>query len=97
LQIVEHLVDLKDRLIAGEFINQKEIADYSGKSAPMGRKYLNKGIAVGLWTQDDISRGFSKGKRRRALNQTSAPIRPSTDWMDDAEEEPEGSEEELPL
>jgi hypothetical protein len=43
--------DLKIRLDAGEFTIQKEIADYCGKSKPMGGVYIEKGIKLGLWTK----------------------------------------------
>jgi AAA domain len=84
---VELLVDLKQQLSTGQFINMSEIATHYNKSPPMGRKYLDRGISAGLWTHDDIGRWFSKGKALRSLDRTKAPVRPSTDWMDEADEE----------
>jgi KaiC/GvpD/RAD55 family RecA-like ATPase len=83
----ELFVDLKQQLSTGQFINMSEIPTHYGKSPPMGRKYVEKGITVGLWTRDEISRWFSKGKTPRSLDRTEAPVRPSTDWMDEAEDE----------
>jgi hypothetical protein len=79
---IERLYDIKERLSAGAFVNQREIADYCDVSPTMARKYLDKGIRVGLWTEPDVSRWFSKGKALRGLQQTSAPVRPSRDWLD---------------
>ena len=84
---VELLVDLRDRLSAGTFINQKEIADYYDKSRPMGRKYLERGIKLGLFSQDEVGRWFGKGRTLRDLKRTTAPIKPSRDWIDEAPDE----------
>jgi hypothetical protein len=82
--------DLKIRLQDGEFITQKEIADFYGKSKPMGKKYIEKGIRLGVWTEDEVSRWFARAEKLRSLNKTEPPVRPSTDWKDEVlDEEPE--------
>jgi len=77
---LERLDEIKERLFNGDFINQKEISDAFGVSKPMARKYIDKGSRVGIWTEDSVSRGFAKGKRRRAAHSTEPPDRPSFDW-----------------
>ena len=78
---LERLDEIKERLFNGEFINQKEISDQFGVSKTMAKKYLDKGIRVGIWTQDNVSRGFAKGKYRRDRGNTEPPLRPSLDWQ----------------
>jgi AAA domain len=78
---LERLDEIKAGLISGEFINQKEIADFCGVSKPMAKKYLDKGLKVGIWTQDNVSRWFAKGKHRRDKGHTEPPVRPSSDWL----------------
>jgi hypothetical protein len=78
---LERLDEIKAGLISGEFINQKEIADFCGVSKPMAKKYLDKGLKVGIWTQDNVSRWFAKGKHRRDKGHTEPPVRPSSDWQ----------------
>jgi hypothetical protein len=77
---LERLDEIKAQLFDGAFINQKEIADFCGVSKPMAKKYLEKGLKVGIWTDDNVSRWFAKGKHRRARGHTEAPVRPSSDW-----------------
>lgn len=78
---LERLDEIKAKLFEGAFINQKEIADFCGVSKPMARKYLDKGLKVGIWTQENLSRWFAKGKYRRDRRSTEPPVRPSSDWM----------------
>jgi hypothetical protein len=78
---LERLDEIKAQLFDGAFINQKEIADFCGVSKPMAKKYLDKGLRVGIWTGENVSRWFAKGKHRRAKGHTEAPVRPSSDWM----------------
>jgi hypothetical protein len=47
----------------------------------MAKNYIDKGISIGLWTQEHVSRWFSKGKAFRTLRKTEAPVRPSTEWL----------------
>jgi hypothetical protein len=77
---LERLDEIKAQLFDGAFINQKEIADFCGVSKPMAKNYLDKGLRVGIWTDDNVSRWFAKGKHRRARGHTEAPVRPSSDW-----------------
>ena len=67
--------------------NQKEIADLCAVSKTMAGKYIDRGIAVGVWTRDEVSRGFAKGKLRRQLKQTQPPIRPLAFGDDDEGDE----------
>jgi hypothetical protein len=83
---LERLDELKDRLMKGEFINQKEISDGFGVSKPTAKKYLDKGLRLGIWTDDNVSRWFAKGKHRRSQGGTEPPIRPSFDWKEETAE-----------
>jgi hypothetical protein len=78
------LDDLKERLIEGEFVTQKEIADFYEKSPPMARTYLDQGIKLGMWTDGEVSAWFAKGKRRRRAGTTEAPEKPDHSWKDEA-------------
>ncbi len=88
---LERLDDIKERLIDGQFINQKEISDQYGVSKPMARKYLDKGIRLGIWTIDNVSHGFAKGKYRRDRGSTAPPLRPSSDWITEPPEPDEAT------
>ena len=77
---IERLDELKERLEAGDFVSQKEIADYFDVSKTMARKYIDKGISLGLWTEEQVGRWFAKGKALRTQKKTEAPFRASTDW-----------------
>ncbi len=90
---LDKLDEIAERLPAGEFTTQKEIADFFGVSPTMARKYLDQGIRLGIWNEEAISRGLSLGKQRRTKGQTDAPIRPDTAWMD----EPLDSVEDIKL
>jgi AAA domain len=88
---LERLDEIKEALSEGALINQKEIADLCGVSKPMAKKYLEKGIRIGMWTDDQISRWFGKGQMLRQLKKTSPPVRPSYDWQsefDEVEDQP---------
>lgn len=78
---LDRLDEIKERLFDGEFINQKEISDHFGVSKTMAKKYLDKGVRVGIWTQENVSRGFAKGKYRRDRGSTEPPLRPVSDWQ----------------
>jgi len=54
-----------------------------GVSKTMARKYIDKGITLGLWTQEQVGRWFSKGKHLRRLKKTDEPVRPSTEWLNE--------------
>jgi hypothetical protein len=92
-EALERLDEIKQRLIEGEFINQKEIADFCDVSKPMARKYIDKGIRVGIWTEENLSRWFAKGKHKRAKGSTEPPIRPSSDWKTETVEPDENTPE----
>lgn len=77
---LRQLDDLKERLIEGELQNQKEIADIYGFSQPTARKKLDQGIKLGMWTEEEVSRWFANGKRKRARGLTEAPVRPDDSW-----------------
>jgi AAA domain len=87
---IERLDELKERLADGEFQNQKEIADHFGVSKTMAKNYIDKGISIGLWTQEQVGRWFSYGKRLRTLRKTEAPVRPSTEWLHEDLDDDEG-------
>jgi hypothetical protein len=46
----------------------------------MAGKYIHKGIRIGLWTEQQVSRWFTTGKRLRTLGKTEPPVRASDDW-----------------
>jgi hypothetical protein len=85
---LQRLDDLKERLIDGQFVNQKEIADLYTASKTSARNWLDKGIDLGMWTKDEVALWFAKGQRRRRAGQTEPPVRPDFSWesetLDDA-------------
>jgi hypothetical protein len=88
-QGLERLDEVKEHLEAGELINQKEIGDLCGVSKPTAKTYIDKGIRIGIWTEEQLSRWFARGKARRHLKQTEPPVRPSSEWMsEDTEDDP---------
>jgi KaiC/GvpD/RAD55 family RecA-like ATPase len=86
------LDDLKERMIGGEFINQKEIADFYDKTAPTARKYLDKGIVLNLWTERQISKYFGIAKLKRGQGRTEAPVRGDDSWKEETLEDGHGQE-----
>ena len=80
---IDRLDEIKERLEAGEFLSQKEIADHFGVSRVMAGKSVKKGISIGLWSHEQIGRWMAKGKARRSAGETKAPIRVSQDWQDE--------------
>lgn len=84
---IDRLDEIKERLEAGEFLNQKEIADHFGVSPVMAGKYVKKGISIGLWSHEQVGRWMAKGKARRSARKTQAPIRVSADWQDETLED----------
>jgi len=77
---IERLDELKELFVEGRFISQKEIADQFNVSKTMAGKYIDKGIRIGLWTEQQVSRWFTTGKRLRTLRKTEPPVRASDDW-----------------
>lgn len=80
---IERLDELKELLVAGRFVMQKEIADYFDVTKTMARKYIDKGIRLGLWTEQHVGRWFASGKRLRTLGKTEAPVCASDDWKNE--------------
>jgi hypothetical protein len=78
------LDDLKERLIDGQLTNPKEIADLYGYSPTTARNWIDKGTKLGMWTEDEVSGWFAKGKRRRRDGKTEAPVKPDHSWKDEA-------------
>ena len=37
-----------------------------------------------MWTEDEVSAWFAKGKRRRRAGKTEAPVKPDYSWKDEA-------------
>jgi len=91
------LDDIKDRLQAGELINQKEIADLYVVSKTTAKNWIEKGIRVGLWTKEQVSYWFAKGKRFRTQGNTEAPLRPSLDWEQEDLEDQLDTTGEIPF
>jgi hypothetical protein len=88
---IEKLDELRERLVAGDFQNQKEIADHFNVSKPMARKYIDKGTRLGLWAEELVGRWFALGKRRRTLGHTQAPVRASMEWLNERLDEEDGA------
>jgi hypothetical protein len=72
--------DMKERLIDGQFITQKEIADVYRVSPTTAGNWVKKGVKLGMWSEDEVSAWFSKGKRRRMAGKTEAPVTPDSSW-----------------
>ncbi len=89
---LQQLDDLKERLIDGQFLNQKEISDLYTTSKTTARNWINKGIELSMWTEAEVSVWFSNGKRRRTLGQTQAPVRPDFSWQNEPAEGEDSNE-----
>jgi hypothetical protein len=76
----DRLDELAQLLPEGTFKTKKEIADYYDFSPTMAGKYIDRGIRLGLWNEENISRWFSLGKRRRTEGKTQPPVRPDHSW-----------------
>jgi hypothetical protein len=85
---LHRLDEIAERLPAGDFVTQKEIAVCFDVSPTMARKYLDRGISLGMWTEETISRGFSLGKRHRTTGKTQAPVAPDKSWKDESLDDP---------
>ena len=72
---LERLEDLKDRLQSGEFTTLTEASIHYGVSKMAVSKWKDKGIRLGVWTDEDVGFWLSKGKRLRSQGKTSAPIK----------------------
>jgi hypothetical protein len=92
----ETLDELAQLLPQGEFRSQKEIGDYFGVSPMMGGKYVKKGIAYGLWTEQDVARGLALGKKLRNQGKTEAPVPPDNSWREEPLSEEELGETKQP-
>ena len=76
----DRLDELAQLLPVGTFVTQKEIADYYGFTPTMAGKYIGRGVQLGLWNEENISRWFSLGKRRRTEGKTEPPVQPDHSW-----------------
>ena len=47
------------------------------------RNWIDKGKNLGMWTEDEGSAWFAKGKRRRHAGNTEAPVKPDYSWKDE--------------
>ena len=54
---------------------QKEIATYYGVSERQGGKYITRGSELELWSEEEVSRWFALGKRRRRRNASTCNAR----------------------
>src|SRR5262245_44582558 len=77
------LDEIAERLAAGEFATQRDIAILFNVSPTMARKYLERGIKLGMWTEETISRQLAVGKRLRNQGKTEAPVLPDAAWKDE--------------
>jgi hypothetical protein len=77
---LDRLDEMAQKLPAGDFRAQKEIAVYFGVSPTMARKYIDQGIGLGLWTDENISRWLALGKRLRTEGKTQEPVQPDDAW-----------------
>ena len=93
---LSHFDELKEQLGAGAFQTQKEIADEHGVSKTAVRKWLDKGIRLGLWTERQLDQWFAKGKQQRRLGKTQAPERVTGDWRKETNEDRQEPNEDRP-
>jgi AAA domain len=76
----DRLDELAELLPAGTFATKKEIADYYDVTPPAAGKYIERGIRLGLWNEENISRWLGLGKRKRTEGKTEPPVRPDGSW-----------------
>jgi putative DNA primase/helicase len=84
---LSRLDELKELLETGAFKTQKEIADQGGVSKTAARKWLDKGIRLGLWTERQLGQWFAKGAQQRRLGKTQAPVPAMQDWREETDED----------
>jgi hypothetical protein len=77
----DRLDGLAELLPAGAFTTKKEIADYYCVTPTMAGKYIERGVQLGLWNEENISRWLAFGKRRRTEGKTKPPVRPDNSWQ----------------
>jgi hypothetical protein len=77
------LDEIAERLAKGEFATQRDIATLFGVSPTSAHKYLERGIKLGMWTEETVSRDLALGKRLRSQGKTEAPVRPDERWKDE--------------
>jgi KaiC/GvpD/RAD55 family RecA-like ATPase len=87
LAILDRMGSLRERLEAGEFTTQAEIATAYGKTPTTAGNWVKKGVEVGLWTKEDMGRWFAKGKRLRTSGKTQAPDQPDMSWEEEVLED----------
>ncbi|HYG85094.1 MAG TPA: AAA family ATPase [Azospirillum sp.] len=75
---LDRLDDFRERLEAGEFAFLAEAAAVYGVSRQAVDKWKNKGIRLGLFTEEQLGRWLAKGKRLREQKKTEAPLKPVT-------------------
>jgi len=80
---LDRLDEMAQMLPAGVFQTQVEIGTYFGVTPTMARKYIDRGIKLGLWTEDKIGRWLANGKRLRRQGKTEAPVAPDKSWVDE--------------
>lgn len=73
---LETLEDLRERLKAGEFRSMAEASIHFGVSKQSLTRWGEKGIRLGLWTEDQLRHWIGKGRALRKRGRTEAPIRP---------------------
>jgi len=54
-----------------------------GVSPTTAGKYLERGIKLGMWTEETISRQLAVGKRLRSQGKTEAPVPPDATWKNE--------------
>jgi hypothetical protein len=77
------LDEIAKRLSDGEFTTQREIAALFSVSPTMAGKYLERGIKLGMWTEETISRDLALGKRLRTQGKTEPPVAPDETWKNE--------------
>jgi hypothetical protein len=88
---LDRLDEIAERVPAGEFMTQKEMAMFFDVSQTTIRNYLDRGLALRLWTEQALNRGFALGKKRRTEGRTSAPVAPDRSWRNEPlDDEPPG-------
>jgi KaiC/GvpD/RAD55 family RecA-like ATPase len=80
------LDDMKERMQNSEFVTQAEMGRVYDVSKVMIGKDIEKGIRLGLWTDQQVSQWLAKGKQMRKMGKREAPVVVEGSWKDEPDE-----------
>jgi KaiC/GvpD/RAD55 family RecA-like ATPase len=83
---LSRLDDMKERMQNSEFITQVEMGHVYGVSKAMIGKDIEKGIRLGLWTDQQVSQWLAKGKQMRKIGKREAPVVVGESWREEPDE-----------